>query len=63
MMSGLDQQVKIVAFRRIGDYPVYVSSGYPIATIWSEWYRHLSVLALSIFAPCVVLWIVIAQSL
>jgi signal transduction histidine kinase/FixJ family two-component response regulator len=63
MVSGLDNQLKIVAFRRVGTYPVYVSSGYPIETIWSAWYRHLSVLALSIFAPCVVLWGVIAQSL
>ncbi|BAN24733.1 hybrid sensor histidine kinase/response regulator [Caballeronia insecticola] len=63
MVSGLDDQLKIVAFRRVGTYPIYVSSGYPIATIWSAWYRHLSVLALSIFAPCIVLWAVIGQSL
>jgi signal transduction histidine kinase/ActR/RegA family two-component response regulator len=63
MLSGLDQQLKIVAFRRVGGYPVYVSSGYPITTIWSEWWTHLSVLALSLFAPCVVLWGVIFQSL
>jgi signal transduction histidine kinase/CheY-like chemotaxis protein len=63
MVSGLDNQLKIVAFRRVGTYPVYVSSSYPIATIWADWYRHLSVLALSIFAPCIVLWGVIAQSL
>ncbi|SAK90112.1 hybrid sensor histidine kinase/response regulator [Caballeronia ptereochthonis] len=63
MVSGLDDQVKIVAFRRVGTYPIYVSSGYPIATIWSAWYEHLSVLALSIFAPCIVLWGVIGQSL
>jgi signal transduction histidine kinase/ActR/RegA family two-component response regulator len=63
MMSGLDQQLKIVAFRRVGNYPVYVSSGYPITTIWSEWWKHISVLALSLFAPCVVLWGVIFQSL
>ncbi|WP_062605127.1 hybrid sensor histidine kinase/response regulator [Caballeronia calidae] len=63
IVSGLDNQLKIVAFRRVGTYPVYVSSGYPIATIWDAWYRHLSVLALSVFAPCVVLWGVIGQSL
>jgi len=63
MVSGLDNQLRIVAFRRVGDYPVYVSSGYPVATIWDQWYRHLSVLALSILAPCVVLWGVIGQSL
>jgi len=63
MVSGFDNELKIVAFRRVGAYPVFVSSGYPISTIWDQWYRHLSVLALSILAPCVVLWGVIGQSL
>jgi len=63
MRSGLDNQMKVVAFRRVGTYPVYVSSGYPIATIWAGWYRHVSVLVLSLFAPCIVLWGVIWLSL
>jgi signal transduction histidine kinase/FixJ family two-component response regulator len=42
---------------------VYVSSGYPVATIWAAWYRRVSVLMLSLFAPCVVLWGVIWSSL
>jgi signal transduction histidine kinase/FixJ family two-component response regulator len=63
MRSGLDNEMKIVAFRRVGVYPVYVSSGYPISTVWAEWYRHVSVLALSVFAPCIVLWGVIWLSL
>jgi signal transduction histidine kinase/CheY-like chemotaxis protein len=63
MRSGLDDEMKIVAYRRIGNYPVYVSSGYPISTIWAAWYRHMGVLALSLFAPCVVLWGVIWLSL
>jgi signal transduction histidine kinase/CheY-like chemotaxis protein len=63
MRSGLDDKMKIVAYRRVGAYPVYVSSGYPIQTIWSEWYRHVGVLALSLFAPCIVLWGVIWLSL
>ncbi|WP_250535634.1 hybrid sensor histidine kinase/response regulator [Caballeronia sp. AZ10_KS36] len=63
MVSGLDNELKIVAFRRVGDYPLYVSSGFPVETIWAQWYRNLSVLALSILAPCIVLWGVIGQSL
>lgn len=63
MLSGLDNQMKIVAYRRVGNYPVFVSSGYPIATIWAAWYRHVSVLVLSMFAPCLVLWGVIWLSL
>jgi signal transduction histidine kinase/FixJ family two-component response regulator len=63
MRSGLDNEMKIVAYRRIGNYPVFVSSGYPISTIWAGWYRHVSVLVLSLFAPCIVLWGVIGLSL
>jgi signal transduction histidine kinase/CheY-like chemotaxis protein len=63
MRSGLDNEMKIVAYRKVGEYPVYVSSGYPLATIWAAWFRHVSVLMLSLFAPCVVLWGVIWSSL
>lgn len=63
MRSGIDDEMKIVAYRRVGNYPVFVSSGYPIPTIWAAWYRHVSVLVLSMFAPCIVLWGVIFASL
>jgi signal transduction histidine kinase/CheY-like chemotaxis protein len=61
--SAVDNQLKVVAYRKVGNYPVFVESGYPVATIWASWYRHLSVLMLSLFAPCVVLWGVIWLSL
>jgi signal transduction histidine kinase/CheY-like chemotaxis protein len=53
----------IVAFRRVGSYPVYVSCGYRTSAIWAAWYRHLSVLILSMFTPSIVLWCVIWLSL
>jgi signal transduction histidine kinase/CheY-like chemotaxis protein len=61
--SGLDGQRKLVTYRRVGGYPAYVSSGYPAATIWAAWWRHVSVLVISLFAPCIVLWGVIWLSL
>jgi signal transduction histidine kinase/CheY-like chemotaxis protein len=63
MRSGPDDEMKVVAYRQVGNYPVFVTSGYPVATIWTSWYRHVSVLMLSLFAPCVVLWGVIWLSL
>ncbi|MFC0399972.1 hybrid sensor histidine kinase/response regulator [Paraburkholderia rhizosphaerae] len=60
MMYG-DKQ--IVAFRRVGSYPVYVACGYRMSAIWAAWYRHLSVLILAMFVPSVVLWCVIWVSL
>jgi signal transduction histidine kinase/CheY-like chemotaxis protein len=61
--SALDGEKLIVAFRRVGSYPVYVTVGYRTSAIWAAWYRHLSVLILSTFVPSIVLWCVIWLSL
>jgi signal transduction histidine kinase/CheY-like chemotaxis protein len=53
----------ILAYRRVGSYPVYVSCGYRTSAIWAAWYRHLTVLLLSMFTPSIVLWAVIWLSL
>ncbi|HKT64780.1 response regulator [Burkholderia sp. 22313] len=54
---------EIVAYRQVGSYPVYVTCAYRTSAIWHEWYEHLSVLFISMFAPSVVLWWVIWLSL
>ncbi|PLZ04134.1 hybrid sensor histidine kinase/response regulator [Burkholderia sp. WAC0059] len=53
----------ILAYRRVGGYPVYVSCGYRTSAIRAGWYRHLSLLILSMFTPSVALWCVIWLSL
>ncbi|RQH03902.1 hybrid sensor histidine kinase/response regulator [Paraburkholderia dinghuensis] len=53
----------ILAFRRVGSYPVYVSCGYRTSAIWADWRRHLSVLIISMFTPSIALWCVIWLSL
>ncbi|TAM29399.1 MAG: response regulator [Paraburkholderia sp.] len=53
----------IVAYQRVGAYPVYVSCGYRVAAIWADWWRHLSVLVISMFTPSIALWCVIWLSL
>jgi signal transduction histidine kinase/FixJ family two-component response regulator len=63
MHSELEGENVILAFRRVGAYPVYVSCAYRTSAIWSAWYRHLSVLILSIFTPSIVLWGVLWLSL
>jgi signal transduction histidine kinase/ActR/RegA family two-component response regulator len=54
---------EILAYRRVGSYPVYVSCAYRESALWSDWYRHLMVLAVSVFTPSVVLWLVLGVSL
>jgi len=63
MHSALVGGNLIVAFRRVGSYPVYVMCGYRTSAIWAAWYTHLSVLILSMFTPSIVLWCVIWLSL
>lgn len=54
---------EILAFRRVGSYPLYVSCIYSGAAVWGDWYRRAAVSAASIFAPSVVLWLVLMFSL
>lgn len=54
---------EIVAYRQVGSYPVYVTCAYRTSAIWHEWYEHLSVLFISMFAPSIALWWVIWLSL
>jgi len=54
---------EILAFRRVGAYPVYVSCAYSGAAIWADWSHRVAVLAVSIFVPSIVLWFVLGLSL
>ena len=63
MRSNVDGDNLILAFRHVGSYPVYVLCGYRTSAIWAAWYRHLSVLILSMFTPSIALWCVIWLSL
>lgn len=63
MHSALLGSNAIVAYRRVGAYPVYVTCAYRTPAIWAAWYQHLSVLIISMFMPSIVLWCVIWLSL
>ncbi|HTI17605.1 MAG TPA: ATP-binding protein [Trinickia sp.] len=54
---------EILAYRRVGSYPVYVSCTHSGTVIWEDWYRRAAVFAASIFTPSIVLWIVLGLSL
>jgi signal transduction histidine kinase/CheY-like chemotaxis protein len=54
---------RILAYRQVGSYPVYVSCAYSEAAIWTAWYRRALVFAASIFTPSIVLCFVLAFSL
>ena len=54
---------RILAYRQVGSYPVYVACAYSESAIWAAWYRRALVFAASIFTPSIVLWGVLAFSL
>jgi signal transduction histidine kinase/CheY-like chemotaxis protein len=54
---------EILAYRRVGAYPVYVSCAYNGAVIWRDWCSRAVIFAASIFAPSIMLWIVLVLSL
>ncbi|MGE5523390.1 MAG: ATP-binding protein [Rhodospirillaceae bacterium] len=44
--SGVDGVERVIGFRKIGDYPLYISAGLDYSEILDEWYRDLGISAL-----------------
>jgi signal transduction histidine kinase/CheY-like chemotaxis protein len=61
--SSIDGVERVVAFRRAGDYPLYVTSAIPTAAIFAEWRQHYSLIAVITAAPCVAVWLLVLFSL
>ena len=59
----VDGVERILSFRRVGDYPLYVASGYATTAILKEWRSHFVVLASLSLVPCLGLWSLILFSL
>ncbi len=57
------RQGRILAYRQVGSYPVYVSCTYSQPAIWAAWSRRALLFSASIFTPSIVLWFVLAFSL
>ncbi|CAH2912978.1 MAG: FOG: PAS/PAC domain [uncultured Paraburkholderia sp.] len=61
--SPVDGVERLVAFRRVGDYPLYVSSAYATGAIVDAWRRHFIVIAALTAVPCIAIWILVLYSL
>ncbi|WP_025597613.1 hybrid sensor histidine kinase/response regulator [Burkholderia sp. WSM2230] len=61
--SPVDGVERLVAFRRVGDYPLYVSSAYATGSIVDAWRRHFIVIAALTAVPCIAIWILVLYSL
>ncbi len=63
MTSSIDNVERLVAFRRVGDYPLYVVSGVPTDVIFNDWRQHYLLIAIITAAPCVAVWLLVLFSL
>jgi signal transduction histidine kinase/CheY-like chemotaxis protein len=63
MFSTLDGVEKLLVYRRVGSYPLYVTSGIPVSTVIYRWLGHDGLIAVATLAPCVGIWLLVSFSL
>ena len=63
MRSSVDHVERLLAFRRVGDNPLYVSTGYSASVIEQRWRDNLADVAAIAALPCIAVWLLIAFSI
>ena len=63
LKSTVDGVERLVAFRRVGDYPLYVMSAYAISSIAAAWRQHFILMAALTAVPCIAIWLLVFYSL
>ncbi|MFM0339708.1 hybrid sensor histidine kinase/response regulator [Paraburkholderia fungorum] len=61
--STVDGVERLLAFRRVGDYPLYVMSAYATASIGVAWRSHFIMIAAITAVPCAAIWLLVFFSL
>ncbi|SAL77844.1 periplasmic sensor hybrid histidine kinase [Caballeronia terrestris] len=63
MTSTVDNVDKLLAYRRVADYPLYVAAGYAMESIYQNWWRNCALVAAIALVPCVVVWLLVVFSI
>ncbi|MEW9583245.1 ATP-binding protein [Paraburkholderia sp. DGU8] len=63
LRSPVDGVERLLAFRRVGDYPLYVVSAYATDSIAQAWRRHFLIIAALTAVPCIAIWLLVVYSL
>ncbi|MFM0645123.1 ATP-binding protein [Paraburkholderia bryophila] len=61
--STVDGVERLLAFRRVGDYPLYVMSAYATESIGVAWRQHFIMIAAFTAVPCIAIWLLVFYSL
>ena len=61
--STVDGVERLLAFRRVGDYPLYVVSAYATSSIVEAWRGHFILIASLTAVPCIAIWLLVFYSL
>ncbi|MCC8400349.1 response regulator [Paraburkholderia sp. MMS20-SJTN17] len=60
---SVDGVERLLAFRRVGDYPLYVTSAYATSSIVAAWRTHILMIAALTALPCIAIWGLVLYSL
>ncbi|WP_233805495.1 hybrid sensor histidine kinase/response regulator [Paraburkholderia sp. HP33-1] len=63
LKSTVDGVERLLAFRRVGDYPLYVMSAYATSSIVAAWRTHVLMIAALTALPCIAIWGLVLYSL
>nr|WP_087039304.1 hybrid sensor histidine kinase/response regulator [Caballeronia arvi] len=63
MFSSVDHVERLLAFRRVGDFPLYVATGYATSVVESNWRKNLALVAAIAALPCIAVWLLIGFSI
>jgi signal transduction histidine kinase/CheY-like chemotaxis protein len=63
MKSSADDVDRLIAFRRVGSYPLYVVTGYATSAIYNQWWRHFMLIVAIAGVPCIAVWVLVLFSL
>ncbi|MGF6757730.1 ATP-binding protein [Paraburkholderia sp. GAS42] len=63
MTSTVDDVDRLLSFRRVGSYPLYVVTGYATDAIFDEWWHHYLLIAAITAVPCFAVCVLVLFSL
>ena len=62
-VSPVDGRKRVLAYRRVASYPLYVIAGIETSSLVAGWRTNLGAIATIMLVPCIVVWVLLWMSL